>query len=264
MQRTCHPGVYRRGRRYVVVYRHAGRQHKESALTLADARALKIARDAGARSERMGPTPHDYAMTWVRSHGGLARDSIKEQTREEYRRLLSTFALRYFSTDIRLSELDRKAVQGFVGWLVAQPGRRGRLTDRSVHSAVTPLRLCLERAEADELVREGAAKGLVLPRRRQGRAWHYERGRALTRDQLSRLLAEIPDEWQLFFQLLASTGLRVSEAIALRRSDCDLKGENPYLRVGRSIVKRELSELLSPDSAGAAFRSVRSWRNGYG
>jgi integrase len=237
MQRTSHPGVYRRGRRYVVVYRRGGHQRKESAQTLADARALKIARDAEARSQRLGPTLHDYALTWVGIHGGLARDSIKEQTREEYRRLLSTFALRYFSTDIRLSELDRRAVQGFVGWLVTQPGRRGRLTDRSVHNATTPLRLCLVSAETEGLVKDGAARGLVLPRRRQGRAWHYERGRVMTRDQLSRLLAEIPAEWQLFFEFLASTGLRVSEAIALRWSDCDLSGDSPHLRVRRSIVK---------------------------
>jgi integrase len=237
MQRTSHPGVYRRGRRYVVVYRRGGHQRKESARTLADARALKLARDAEARSQRLGPTLHDYALAWVSNHGGLARDSIKEQTREEYRRLLRTFALRYFSADIRLSELDRRSVQGFVGWLVAQPGKRGRLTDRSVHNAATPLRLCLASAEAEELVKDGATKGLVLPRRRQGRAWHYERGRVMTRDQLSRLLAEIPDEWLLFFEFLASTGLRVSEAIALRWCDCDLSGTSPHLRVRRSIVK---------------------------
>jgi integrase len=237
MQRTCHPGVYRRGRRYVVVYRHAGRQRKESAPTLAEARELKIARDAEARVERLGPTLHDYALTWARNHGGLARDSIKEQTREEYRRLLSTFVLRYFSTDLRLRELDRRSVQGFISWLVAQPGRKGRLTDRSVHNAVTPLRLCLESAESEGLASAASVKGLVLPRRRYGCAWHYKRGRAMTRDQLSRLLAEIPDQWQLFFSFLASTGLRVSEAIALRWCDVDLDGASPHLRVSRSIVK---------------------------
>jgi integrase len=237
MQRTCHPGVYRRGRRYVVVYRRGGHQRKESALTLADARALKIARDAEARSLRLGPTLHDYALAWVGVHGGLARDSIKGQTREEYRRLLITFALRYFSTDIRLSELDRRAVQGFVGWLVTQPGRRGRLTDRSVHNAATPLRLCPRERRSRRIGRRRHRKRHGLPRRRQGRAWHYERGRVMTRDQLSRLLAEIPDEWQLFFRVLAATGLRISEAIALRWSDCDLERDSPHLRVSRSIVK---------------------------
>jgi hypothetical protein len=33
LERTLHPGVYRRGSEYVVVYRHGKRQHKESAET---------------------------------------------------------------------------------------------------------------------------------------------------------------------------------------------------------------------------------------
>ena len=28
MERTRHPGIYKRGSRYVVVWRHRGRQHK--------------------------------------------------------------------------------------------------------------------------------------------------------------------------------------------------------------------------------------------
>jgi integrase len=48
-------------------------------------------------------------------------------------------------------------------------------------------------------------------------------------------LAEIPEEWRPFFDLLASTGLWLSEAIALRW--CDLELEEPaHLWVRRSIV----------------------------
>ncbi|MGA8364205.1 MAG: site-specific integrase, partial [Solirubrobacteraceae bacterium] len=106
-----------------------------------------------------------------------------------------------------------------------------------MRNAVTPLRLCLESAEAEGLASAAAVRGLILPRRRFGSPWHYERGRCLTRGQLDRLLAEIPDQWQLFFSLLASTGLRVSEAIALRWCDLELREGNPHLHVHRSIVR---------------------------
>jgi integrase len=49
------------------------------------------------------------------------------------------------------------------------------------------------------------------------------------------VLAEIPEEWSPFFDLLASTGLRVSEAIALRWMDLELDGD-PHLWVRRSVV----------------------------
>jgi hypothetical protein len=140
LERTAHPGVYRRGGQYVAVYRREGRQRKESAATFAEARAIKLARDAEANEQRRGPTLHDYALRWVARHAGSGHDSVREQTREEYRRLLATFALSYFPADLRLGDLDRRALQGFIGWLTDRPGRRGRLSDRSIRNALTPLR----------------------------------------------------------------------------------------------------------------------------
>ena len=49
MQRTRHPGIYKRGSRYVVVWRYRGRQHKESFATLSEAREAKGRRQAGDR-----------------------------------------------------------------------------------------------------------------------------------------------------------------------------------------------------------------------
>jgi predicted aspartyl protease len=45
LERTDAPGIYRRGSRYVVVYRVEGRQRKQYATTLAEGRAIKIKRD---------------------------------------------------------------------------------------------------------------------------------------------------------------------------------------------------------------------------
>jgi integrase len=75
-----------------------------------------------------------------------------------------------------------------------------------------------------------------LPRRRGGRRWSFAERRFLTRTQLTRLLAEIPDARAPLFAVLESTGLRISEAIALRWCDPDLDAEPPRLRVRRAIV----------------------------
>jgi hypothetical protein len=150
LKRTAHPGVYRRGARYVAVYRRGGRQRKESAATFAEARAIKLGRDAEAQEQRRGPTLHDYALRWVTGHAGSGHDSVREQTREEYRRLLATFALSHFPADERLADLDRRALQGFIGWLTDRPGRRGRLSDRSIRNALTPLRRCLDAAAHED------------------------------------------------------------------------------------------------------------------
>jgi integrase len=219
----------------VAVYRRDGHQHKETVVTFAEARAIKIARDAESRRERLGPTLRDYSLRWVAGHAGLGRDTVSEQTRREYQRLLISFAFRYFPPEARLEEFDRKALQGFVTWLAAYRGERGRLSDNSIANVLVPLRLCLTDAAREGFLSGEPATALLLPRRRGGQGWHFEQGRFLTRDQLRRVLAQIPEPWAPFFDLLASTGLRVSEAIALRWMDLDLGGE-PCLWVRRSIV----------------------------
>ncbi len=238
MRRTSHPGVYRRGTRYVAVYRVEGRQHKESAPTFAQARAIKLAREVEAREQAAGPMLHAYALDWVAGYPGCGHDAIGQHTRVEYHRLLSTFVLKYFPSDLAVGDVDRDAVQAFVQWLARRPGRRcSRLSDQSIHNALTPLRRCLDTAISDGLLTENPAFGLVLPRRRAGGPWRArEERRFLTRNELRRLLAEIPDDWQVLFDLLAATGLRISEAIALRWSDLTLDTPAPRLFVRRAIV----------------------------
>ena len=91
LEPTDVPGVYRRGSRFVAVYRAGGRQHKESADTLADAQAIKLKRDGQARAERRGPTLHEFSLSWLERYAGSGHDSVRENTRRKYRRLLVNF-----------------------------------------------------------------------------------------------------------------------------------------------------------------------------
>lgn len=260
LRRTSAPGVYRRGGRFVAVYRRGGRQHKESAPSFAKARELKRRREAEERAERAGATLHSHALEWVEGYAGIGRGSVSEPTRREYRRLLITFALHYFSAETRLAELDRESLQGFVTWLTHYRGERGRLCDRSIRNAVAPLRLCLQDAGAGRLADPEATRALLLPTRRGGRGWDFEQGRVLSRSQLAAVLAEIPPEWREFFDLLAATGLRISEAIALRWRDLELEAP-ACLWVRRSIVdgvvgapKSRFGRRVLPLEAGLAGR----------
>jgi integrase len=158
---------------------------------------------------------------------------------EEYGRLLATYALRYFDERTRLRELDRRSLGAFVTWLTRERGPRGPLCDRSIRNALTPLRGCLQAAHAEGLVDGDLCPQLVLPRRRGGKPYEFVERRFLTRSQLARLLEEVPVEWRPFFDLLAATGLRISEAIALRVMDLDAK--LPAVHVRRAIVDGQLT-----------------------
>jgi integrase len=81
----------------------------------------------------------------------------------------------------------------------------------------------------------------VLPHRRRGRAYEYDERRFLSRQQFARLLAEIPPQWRPLFELLASTGLRISEAIGLRVMDAGLDIDARCVHVRRAIVSGQLT-----------------------
>src|SRR5687767_7612249 len=73
LERTRHPGIFKRGSRYVVVYRVDGAERWESARTLDAARRLtaKLAdRDRGEFQEQSRLKFRTYAEEWVERYQG--------------------------------------------------------------------------------------------------------------------------------------------------------------------------------------------------
>src|SRR5918911_4204964 len=92
-----HPGIFRRGGRYVVVYRDpGGRQRKRFARTLAEARDLKAALPAdvvrGEYRALSRVTFAEYAPEWIGSYAGRTARGVRESTLREYRRALGVDA----------------------------------------------------------------------------------------------------------------------------------------------------------------------------
>ncbi len=93
MVRTGTPGIFKKGSRYVVVFRDpSGRQRKRSARTLAEARTLKAALTADVkRSEYVEETRvsfADYALRWIETYDGRTARGIRSGTLRDYRRAL--------------------------------------------------------------------------------------------------------------------------------------------------------------------------------
>jgi integrase len=81
--------------------------------------------------------------------------------------------------------------------------------------------------------------------------------------RLGRLLAAIPQEWQLFFELLARTGLRISEALGLRWSDVKF-GDQPRLEVRRQVCRGVERALKTKNARRDIPRSRPRWRGACG
>jgi integrase len=78
---------------------------------------------------------------------------------------------------------------------------------------------------------------VALPSRQRIEEDEEDTVKALSRAQLRQLIEIAPQRYSLLIELVASTGLRISETIALQRRDLHLDDLRPHVRVRRAIVR---------------------------
>jgi integrase len=157
-------------------------------------------------------TLHEYAREWIERYQGNGRRGFREETRDEYRRLLKRYTLTYFPPRLRLGELTPRMVAEYIGSLVAQPCRLGAARlEREFGRKPTEAELC---------------------------------ERLGTLSETMELVVElVPPAHRAMFALLAATGLNRSELLALEGRHLHLRGERPYVSV-RQRVRRQKGKGL--------------------
>lgn len=257
MERTRHPGIFRRGSRYVVAYRADGVQRWESARTLDEARRLKAARTADRdRGELQGQSRvrfRAYAEEWIDRYQGNGRRGFTEDTRLDYRRDLERYAFPFFDARLgrALAGVTPRDVAKWVGWLCDEKAQGRRLADATVRRIASPVRACLASARREGLIRHNPADGAVLPHRPAIDEDDEDAVRAFTREQLDAVLRVVHRDHATMFRVLAATGLRWGELAALRWRDLELGGA-PRAKVRRALARRRTK------AAPATFKPPKS------
>jgi integrase len=260
LRKTKTPGVFKRvdgkGQTigYVCVFRSDGRQRKRHARTYEEARRIKreseTDRDRGELQERTTIGFLRYVDEWVERYRGQGRRGFRENTREEYRRLIAAYAHRHFPRKLKLVDVSTYALARFMDWLADEEEQGKRLSDRTIANATMPLRAALATAKREGLIRHNPAQGLALPHREQ---IPEEEVKVFSREQLAAVLAMSPERHKPLFELLATCGLRISEAIALQRLHLQLDAEEPEVCVRRAIVR----ERIEPPKSKYGRREIR-------
>jgi hypothetical protein len=189
-----HPGIYRRGGRYVAVCRVNGRQKKLFARTLSEAKARRppcrrmSAAGNIANSRRRGspstPPPGSTPTT-------AARRGLNADTRADYRKALERNAIPALG-NLRLSEVEPRDIKALARRIADQG-----VSASTVRLQLAPVRACLADAFEEGLIRSNPAAGVRIVGEDQEQEQESE-VRALTDKQLAALLAELPDEWGRF------------------------------------------------------------------
>jgi integrase len=225
----------------------------------------------------------DYAREWVGRYQGNGRRGFTEDTRDEYRRDLERYAIAFLGRH-RLEQITPRHIAQFIAWLCdedeqgrrhaeecrdTEAKRRGvsphslelkvkpvRLADATVRRILAPLRSCLASAKREDMIRHNPTAGAALPARDAQHRIEQDQDelddyvgeqnvKALTTEELATLLTVARPRDQLLLRLLAATGLRIGEALALRWGDLVLDGERPVVQVRRSL---RLGKFKAPKS----------------
>jgi integrase len=151
-----------------------------------------------------------------------------------------------------------------VDWLADEDEQGKRLSDSTIANIVIPLRAALTTANREGLIRHNPSQGLALPHREEIADEDEEEIKVFGREQLAAVLAMAPESYKLLFEVLATTGLRISEGIALQRLHFQLDGSTPEVCVRRAIVRGRVEppktkygrrEVALPDSLVYRLRS---------
>ena len=238
--KTKTPGIYKRGSRYVVVWRHRGKQYKSFHRTLAEAREAKGQRQAGHRRPSTKQPFSEYARAWLDGYQGRTARGFSDQTRGDYRRSIEQYAVPFFDGS-RLCDIEQPDVRRLISSLQA----RG-LAASSVRKNIAPVKALFATACEDGDLALNPTLGVRVNARQAAEDDTEERAKAMTRAELGAVLGALPERWRLLFELLAHTGLRISELLGLDWADLEL-GDKPRLRVRRQYYRGTLKHHLKTE-----------------
>ena len=260
--KTASSGVYKRGDRFVIVYRVNGKQVWETVGTsqrgaqreredrLAEVRngTWKPPRERNV-SQREEPTLAEYVEAWLARQDpartpDVSRRRLSPATFVTYRGDLRRHVLPVLGS-LRLSEIRTDDIDGLIRTLEDQGKAPG-----GIRNAVTPLRRVLGEAQRKGLIALNPASRCDLPPAQDfvGKEIHPEHVEEI---RWALALAAPPDPVRggqdfvavLMFDLALGTGLRLGELRALRWGDIDL--ERQLIRVERAYSAGEISRPKS-------------------
>ena len=193
----------------------------------------------------------DWINYWYENH---CKPGIRVTTQKGYEQWIYVHAIPELG-HIKLNKLTQADCQKFLNELKAN-GRKNNcatrgpgLSEKSVRSCYHVIRMSLERAIKDGLIKKNPILGCKLP------PTEPKEMKVLSKEEIQRFLIQAKEEgmYELFL-LELTTGLRRGEILALTWDD--LNFETGELRINKQIVPVGGKLITSEPKTKAAFRTI--------
>jgi hypothetical protein len=161
---TDTPGVYKRGSRFVAIYRdNLGKQRSKSARTTTEAKRIRTASMADVRrgeyQEKSRRRFDEYAREWIDTYQGSRGRGLRETTRAGYRSALELRAIPYFGRKL-LSEITTPDIQRYMQSLFDDELNLG---NSAMANSVKPVRALFTTAVQHGLIRHNPQPQPCVP-----------------------------------------------------------------------------------------------------
>ena len=197
------------------------------------------------------------AEAWGRFRDGPLR-SYKESTQTGYRFHFERYVLPAVGTR-RLNSLGKEDIEKLIHDLDGRARTGGRRLKAGGHGTREKTLRALQRffseMVANGRIHKNPALGVKPGTRPLTRPHQDGGGQALDVDEIRALLDETPNYWKPLVALLATSGLRISEACGLRRRDLDLAAGTAT--VIQTVVEVNGKLILTTPKSKSSRRTVK-------
>jgi integrase len=185
----------------------------------------------------------DYYEPWLEGYRGRTNRGLEESSRREYDTSFRLHILPFPIARLRMRDLGPPDIRDWLKHL-----EREGASPTTIRKAKAALQVMLASALEDGDLNSNPAAGVrYVPTEDAKRRHPKRKRRKLTAADVTTILEAMPEQWQMFFMLLAQTGVRIGELLGLTWRNVHL-GDDPHILVAEQMYKGERKKLKTEAS----------------